>query len=96
MGRLGGFETRRAAEINLGRIDRFAPGDPRHRRRGTETDARIFDVEHASIFEPGDIAGFEPGEAVRADDLIVRAGVQDGPVQPDALNDAADDRHHSP
>ena len=96
MARRGGLETRRAPEINLGRIDGFAAGDPRHDLRRTEADPGVFDVEHASVVEPGDIAGFEPGEAVGADDLIIGAGVQDRPVEPRALNNAANDRHDSP
>ncbi len=96
MARRGGLETRRAPEINLGRIDGFAAGDPRHDLRRAEADPGVFDVEHASVVEPGDVAGFEPGEAVRADDLIIGAGVQDRPVEPRALDNAADDRHDSP
>jgi hypothetical protein len=76
----GRLEAWRAAEIDLGRIDRFASRDARHRRRRADADAGIFDIDHAPVVEPCDVAGFEPGEPVQADDLIIRAVVQNDPV----------------
>jgi hypothetical protein len=53
-------------------------------------------VEQRPVVQPGDIPGLEPGEAVRADDLKISAGVKDHPLQSRAPNGSAGDRRHAP
>ncbi|MNP40847.1 hypothetical protein D3C76_1345150 [compost metagenome] len=95
MGR-GCLETQGDAELVQAGIDVFASGHPLHDRSRPVTVAFGAQVDQCAIVGLQQVAGVDDRHTLGADNLPVRAVIEDGALEPGPLETAACDRDDTP